>query len=162
MSDYMQCVWLYNVLSYEHNEIIMLFCRRAALTTIAMAIVLLFLFLSLPRMFREMLYFFSSRTSRKIFGGPSPFACNIPPHELHEYFVNFANGYSLEEHKQAVGRGDDLDRVITHSYAMSDPYLGTAIVYGSKFNDLSLLEAVRLNYGVLWVECHGRIHLSGH
>jgi len=115
----------------------------------------------LPREWTDLLWLLLSRFTRRILGGPAPLQCNIPQSELipDTYIVSLANSYSLEQHKRRTGRAVDLDRAIVDVGEVNDVLLGDITVYEAKSEDASLVNAVRADPGVLFVECKSRIHL---
>jgi hypothetical protein len=74
--------------------------------------------------------------------------------------VTLAPGYLLEQHKQTCGRADDLDQAIIDAVKIDDPLLGELILYDVKLNDSTLLEAIRLEFEVVMLECPGRGELQ--
>jgi len=78
------------------------------------------------------------------------------------YLVSLANSYSLERHKRRTGRAADLERAILDVGEVNDVLLGDITVYEVKSDDVSLINAVRADLGVLFVECKGQIHLRTH
>ena len=79
------------------------------------------------------------------------------------YVVNLANSYSLEQHKQRTGRTVDLERTILDVGEVNDVLLVDITVYEAKSDDASLVDAIRADPGVLFVECKGllRTHRVG-
>jgi hypothetical protein len=74
-----------------------------------------------------------------------------------------ANSYSIEQHKQTTGRAVDLEGAILGSvYEFHNPLLGNVTMYNVKSDDASLLDAIRADLGVLYVECEGRVSLRTH
>lgn len=56
-----------------------------------------------------------SRLSRPVIGGLAPrINCDAPPHLLDEgsYTIILKSGYTIEQHKRAVGRSAELDQVV--------------------------------------------------
>ena len=138
--------------------------RRAATTTaVASVFAITLLYISLPRLVKDMLWLLSSRVSRKLFGGLAPLSCNLPPgHPIDTYVVSLAHGYSLDQHKQTIGRSDELEQVIVDAGEMDgDPVFGKVTIYEAKFEDPTLVAAIRSDLGVLLMECHGQPHLRG-
>lgn len=70
------------------------------------------------------------------------------------YFVFLHFSYSLDQHKQEVGNGADLDSAI--KWAVEIP--GYGLQYSAEFDDASLA-AVRADLGVDLVSCDRRAHL---
>ena len=67
----------------------------------------------------------------------------------HQYIVFLRLGHSLEQHKQAVGNGTDLDSLITHAFPETERY---GELYAAKMDDASFA-AVRADVGVDLVQC---------
>jgi hypothetical protein len=105
-----------------------------------------------------------SRITRRTLGRPAPLQCNMPPSQRipDPYVVSLANSYSLEQHKQRTGRAVDLERTILDIGEVNDVLLGDITVYEAKSDDASLVNGIRADLGVLFIECKGRIHLRMH
>jgi hypothetical protein len=105
-----------------------------------------------------------SRITRRTLGRPVPLQRNIPPSQRipDPYVVSLANSYSLEQHKQRTGRAVDLERTILDIGEVNDVLLVDITVYEAKSDDASLVEAIRADLGVSFVECKGRVHLRTH
>jgi hypothetical protein len=119
----------------------------------------------LPREWTYSLWLLLSSITRRTLGGPAPLLCHTPPSSRipDTYLVMLANSYSLEKHKQTTGRAVDLERAILGSvYEFNDPLLGNITMYDVKSDDASLLDAIRADLGVLYVECEGRVSLRTH
>lgn len=65
-----------------------------------------------------------------------------------EYFVFLHHGYSMEEHKQAIGNSTNLELAITHIFPESGMH---GLFYNAHLDDASLA-AVRADIGVDVVE----------
>jgi len=132
----------------------------AAIAAVA-ALTIFFSLTLLPREWTDLLWLLLSRISRRTLGGPAPLQCNIPQSQLipDTYIVSLASSYSLEQHKRRTGRGVDLERAILDVGQVNDVLLGDITVYEAKSDDVSLVDAVRADPGVLFVECKGRVHL---
>ena len=94
------------------------------------------------------------RVTRKMTGGPAPqFNCDVPKENLlrNSYSVILKSGYSFAQHKQAVGRSVELDAVTEE--VLDHPFPGFQITYYAKIEDPSLLDSVRADPGVEFVEC---------
>ena len=145
-------------------------CRRAA-AAIIIAFIIAITFLTSrfwrSRQWRYFVWLLSSRISRKIFGGPPPLLCITPQSELipNTYTVSLWSGYSLEQHKQTIGRGDDLERAIHDFIVIADPLFGNLTDYHVEFDDPTLMAAVQSDYGVWFLECraipHPRLRFVG-
>jgi hypothetical protein len=134
--------------------------RREAAAIVAIT----FLYISLPRLWRDLLWLLSSRISRKIFRGPAPLLCSVPQSRLipNIYVVSLTSSYSLDQHKQTIGRADDLNRAIVDFDEIGGVAIfENAIYYEAKVDDSTLMTAIRSYYRVLFVECHGKPHLRG-
>jgi hypothetical protein len=68
----------------------------------------------------------------------------------------------LEQHKQRTSRAVDLERTILDVGEVNDVLLGDITVYEAKSDDVSLVNGIRADLGILFVECKGRIHLRTH
>lgn len=130
----------------------------AALTIVFSSLTLL------PREWTDLLWLLLSRITRRTLGGPAPLQCNMPQSQLipDTYIVSLANSYSLEQHKRRTGRAVDLERAILDIGEVNDVLLGDITVYEAKSDDAPLVNAIRADIGVLFVECKGRIHLRTH
>ena len=130
---------------------------RRALVSILTAIIMVLIFLALssaaaPRSWwATTLWILSSRMSRSIFGGLAPYRCGASPYRRINYAVTLSGGYSLEEHKQAIGRAEDLDQAIYGLGIRLIPLSNT--LYLADFNDTTLLDDIRSDFGVLMVGC---------
>jgi hypothetical protein len=135
----------------------------AAIAVMA-ALTIFFSLASLPREWDLLRLLLLSRITRRTLGGPAPLLCNMPQSSLipDTYFVSLANSYSLEQHKRKTGRAVDLDHAILDVEEMKDVLLGDITFYEARTDDASLVNAVRADLGVLFVECKGKIHLRTH
>jgi hypothetical protein len=70
--------------------------------------------------------------------------------------VYLHHGSSLEQHKQTVGEGANLDSTINHVFLETEQY---GLCYHAHLND-SALAAVRSDLVVDFVECDYEAHLS--
>jgi hypothetical protein len=104
------------------------------------------------------------RITRRTLGGSAPLQCNKPPSQRipDTYVVSLAHSYSLEQHKQRTSRAVDLERTILDVGEVNDVLLGDITVYEAKSDDVSLVNGIRADLGILFVECKGRIHLRTH
>lgn len=75
--------------------------------------------------------------------------CNNPMRRLNEYIVFLHQGYSLEQHKQAVGNGTDFDSALVHII----PERKMHGLYYSADLDAASLTSVRADIGGDMVEC---------
>lgn len=118
----------------------------------------------MPREWTDLLWLLLLRITRRTLGGPAPLQCNMPPSRRipDTYVVNLANSYSLEQHKQRTGRAVALERAILDVGEVNDVLLGDITLYEAKSDDASLVDAIRADLGVLFVECKGRLHLRKH
>ena len=94
------------------------------------------------------------RTARILTGGPAPLInCDVPEENLlrNSYSIILKSGYSLEQHKQAVGRGADLDAATED--VLDYPFSGFQTTYFAKIEETSLLAAIRADPGVDFIEC---------
>lgn len=135
---------------------------RPAVTSLAIAFVpSAFLFFSAPGWLGDSLWILLSQPLRRLFGGPAPYICSTLEHHRipDTYRIELVNGYSLEHHKQGVGRADDLERAILHVGKIDDPFISRSVVYKAKLNDSTLLTTVRLDAGVLYIKCAANITL---
>lgn len=83
--------------------------------------------------------------------------CDSPTRVPHEYIVFLHFGYSLEQHKQAVGNGADLDSAITNIFPETTNH---GLYYNAELPNASLA-AVRADIGVDMVECNSEVYLIG-
>lgn len=72
-----------------------------------------------------------------------------------QYAVFLHSGYSLEEHKQAVGNGADLNSSITNVFPERADH---GLYYTAELHNASL-DAVRADTGVDMVECDSELYL---
>jgi hypothetical protein len=94
------------------------------------------------------------RIARTMTGSPAPEVnCNVLEENLlrNSYSVILKSGYSFEQHKQAVGRSIELDAVTEE--VLDYPFPGFQITYFAKIEDPSLLDSIRADPGVEFVEC---------
>lgn len=73
----------------------------------------------------------------------------------HKYIVFLHFGYSLKEHKQAVGNDTDLDSGITNIFPETANH---GLDYAANLKKASL-DAVRADIGVDMVECESEVYL---
>ena len=110
--------------------------------------------LSRPSPARTWLWLTWHRAARIVTGGPAPRVnCNVPEEIIlpNSYSIILKSGYSLEQHKQAVGRGADLDAATED--VLDEPLPGFQTTYFAKIEDTSLLAAIRADPGVDFIEC---------
>jgi len=128
------------------------------------ALTIFFSLTMLPREWTDLLWLLLLRIIRKTLGGPAPLLCDMLPSQRipDTYVVSLANSYSFEEHKRRTGRAIDLDRAILDVGQVHLILLGDITMYEVKSDDASLINAVRAEIGVLFVQCKGRIYLDSH
>lgn len=107
-----------------------------------------------PTPIRARLSLTYSRLTRPITGGLAPrINCHVPPDLLDkdEYSIILKCGHTMEQHKRAVGRSSEIDAVIQK--VLDYPFPGFQVTYFARVEDGGLLNAIRADPGVDFVEC---------
>ena len=91
-------------------------------------------------------------------GGPAPLLnCHGPEKNIvqNSYAIILRSGYSIEQHKLAVGRGPDIDAVTESLYVPEpgDYFPASQVMYFAWIEDSSLFDSIRADAGVELIEC---------
>lgn len=95
-----------------------------------------------------------SSLTRPITGGLAPqINRNAPPYLLdeYEYSIVLKSGHTVEKHEQAVGRVAEIDAVTKE--VLYHPLPGFQVTYFARIVDYVLLDAIRADPGMEFVEC---------
>lgn len=134
--------------------------RRFLITAAAICIAILIILLKRPTnlpsdpIARYRLLHYSRTMSMNDYEAPLHLGDN-PTRVPHEYIVFLHLGYSLEQHKQAVGDSADLDSAIMYIFPET---ASNGIYYSAELHNASLA-AVRADTGVDMVESNIQVYL---
>lgn len=82
--------------------------RRLTIGTATIAALMIWLsFASLPREWTDLFWLLRTRVTRRMTGGPAPYDDCSFSDDPDTHTVNLANGHSLDQHKQVIGRAAD-------------------------------------------------------